>query len=261
MSIENDFSFEIRIPTDNQLKFIQGIWSAESQGTISRWFQGDGCSGMLFILSGSVQLEGRDFDESILMLPHSNHANAIKFAPQTIVAGIRFQPSVSFSLFGEHIGAPTVYRDNRSLPSLSTLMGNLKRIQNEHINRINLIEAWASSATQGQDSTPLFHVLQSISFHAPLDQTLTHSNISQRQLERQCRQRVGMTLKEYQRVLRVNEGVRLLKSNIDMDLAEAAFELGFSDQAHMTREFKRIAKITPGKLQRVVLSRESRKVS
>jgi len=54
-----------------------------------------------------------------------------------------------------------------------------------------------------------------------------------------------MTPKHYQRILRIKKTIYFLRLHKNANLANVAHQFGFSDQAHMTREFKAIAHITP----------------
>jgi AraC-like DNA-binding protein len=57
-----------------------------------------------------------------------------------------------------------------------------------------------------------------------------------------------MTPKQYQRILRVKKAIDYLRQHKEASLVEVSQQFGFSDQAHMTREFRAIARITPGKI-------------
>ena len=81
-----------------------------------------------------------------------------------------------------------------------------------------------------------------------LTELQNHIALSQRQLERLFKTRLGMTAKNYQRIIRIRQAIAEIKANPEHSLADIAANSGFSDQAHMTREFKAIARITPGKL-------------
>lgn len=67
-------------------------------------------------------------------------------------------------------------------------------------------------------------------------------------MERLFRQWLDMTPKQYQRILRVKNAATFLLSHPDARLAEVALAFGFSDQAHMCREFRALASTTPGKV-------------
>ncbi|HVR30517.1 MAG TPA: helix-turn-helix transcriptional regulator [Thermoanaerobaculia bacterium] len=77
----------------------------------------------------------------------------------------------------------------------------------------------------------------------------TSSGTSRRQLERQFKARVGVPPKVLQRVVRFHRAAsRLLDGGVA--LADLAADLGFSDQAHMNREFRLLAETTPGRYPR-----------
>lgn len=72
---------------------------------------------------------------------------------------------------------------------------------------------------------------------------LTHElGISYRNLQRDFSYLLGITPKQYQSVHRVYEAAEYIKNT---KLNEAAFLAGYTDQAHMNREFRRFTGITP----------------
>jgi len=64
-------------------------------------------------------------------------------------------------------------------------------------------------------------------------------------LQRQFRQELGATPHEYLAAHRVNEAKSLLKQGLS--ISEISYVCGFSDQSHLTRNFKRHFGITPGR--------------
>jgi AraC-like DNA-binding protein len=69
--------------------------------------------------------------------------------------------------------------------------------------------------------------------------------LSERQLRRRCMAGVGYGPKTLQRVLRLR---RFLRGGAD-ELAKAAFDAGFADQAHLTRECRRLTGLAPSALR------------
>lgn len=69
-----------------------------------------------------------------------------------------------------------------------------------------------------------------------------HTGVSYRQFERDFRSALGMTPIEYERIVRFYRALRQLRR---FCAAEAALRSGYSDQAHMNREFKRLCAWTP----------------
>lgn len=70
-------------------------------------------------------------------------------------------------------------------------------------------------------------------------------NLSQRQLERQFAQQVGVNAKTLARLIRFEEVHNRISLEPELALAPLAYELGFADQAHLNREFKALAHMTP----------------
>ncbi len=59
------------------------------------------------------------------------------------------------------------------------------------------------------------------------------------------REAVGMAPHAYQTQVRVRRAKALLRAGLP--ITQAAVEAGFYDQAHLTRHFKRIVGLTPGR--------------
>lgn len=69
--------------------------------------------------------------------------------------------------------------------------------------------------------------------------------ISKRQLQREFKNKVGISPKHYYRITRINEVLRLLDSDRQMDLTSVAYACGYFDQAHFINDFKRITGVRP----------------
>jgi AraC-like DNA-binding protein len=69
--------------------------------------------------------------------------------------------------------------------------------------------------------------------------------ISQRQLEREFKEKVGISPKHYLRITRVKEVMRLLDDNQTIDLTSVAYHCGYFDQSHFINDFKRITGKNP----------------
>ncbi|TDE86558.1 helix-turn-helix domain-containing protein [Deinococcus sp. S9] len=70
-------------------------------------------------------------------------------------------------------------------------------------------------------------------------------NLSVRQLERQFAREVGVPAKTLARLIRFEEVHNRLWVDPATPLAPLAYALGFADQAHLSREFRALAQLTP----------------
>lgn len=85
------------------------------------------------------------------------------------------------------------------------------------------------------------------------DQTMTRVNdladafgVSERQLQRLTQDRLGLTPKWLIQRRRLHEATLRLKQGATT-LADVAYELGYTDQAHFTRDFSQVTGLSPGR--------------
>jgi AraC-like DNA-binding protein len=88
-----------------------------------------------------------------------------------------------------------------------------------------------------------------------LERLAREAGLSPFHLCRVFRQTIGLPPHAYQTLIRVRFAKTLLAKGVS--ISQAAVEVGFFDQAHLTRHFKRIFGVTPGQY----LDRESSPIS
>lgn len=76
----------------------------------------------------------------------------------------------------------------------------------------------------------------------------TDLNINPRTFRRNFRRQVGVSPKEYLRVLRLNRLHKYLMSNKKNSIHDLVYQLGYYDQAHLINDFKKYARYAPGSL-------------
>jgi AraC-like DNA-binding protein len=72
--------------------------------------------------------------------------------------------------------------------------------------------------------------------------------VTERSLHRRCTQAIGYGPKMLARVIRFRKAQRMARSRRPLSLAALAAAAGFSDQAHLTRECRRLSGLTPTRL-------------
>lgn len=80
----------------------------------------------------------------------------------------------------------------------------------------------------------------------PIGGFVSQTGQSQRHLERQFQREVGLTPKGFARLRRFQAVAARLASPVPPALAALAIQAGYTDQAHLTREFREFAGTTPG---------------
>lgn len=70
-------------------------------------------------------------------------------------------------------------------------------------------------------------------------------NFSERHINRKFNKCIGMGMKKYSTILKVNKGIEIIKANKNINLTNLSSYLGFYDQAHFIHSFKKVCAITP----------------
>lgn len=248
--MDSSFAFSIFQPQGQLSPYVQAVWSASvPQGAepVRRWLHGDAGSGILFNLGGEIFLGDQRFSSGVVLQPVSKQAQCISLPPGSQLAGLRFHPAIGFGVLGKHVDKPTLLAPENNAPlawhslyrQLSARAGNRARMV--------ALYRWLGMSIDfsGVAPMPLLQALNAVQSNRAPGRLEDDVALSQRQLERQFRLWLGMTPKYYQRLFRVNKTLNFLKCYPDTDLAELALDNGFADQAHMTREFRQFARITP----------------
>jgi len=84
----------------------------------------------------------------------------------------------------------------------------------------------------------------------PVSQVAAAAHATVRTLERKFKQSSGYTVKDVSGLMRFEQVRNKLWSDPDSNLAGLAHELGYTDQAHLSREFKRYSGTTPAAFAR-----------
>ena len=102
----------------------------------------------------------------------------------------------------------------------------------------------AQKAVTGMDT----HALQSPELAIDIDQIARHCACSRRTLERSFKQVVGLSVKQYQKMARLEQMMlALYQQQKAIDWANFSQHFGFSDQSHLIRTLKQQLQRTPSK--------------
>ncbi|WP_343800810.1 helix-turn-helix domain-containing protein [Marinobacterium maritimum] len=208
----------------------------------------DAGSGILFNLCGEVTMGDAALPEGVIMLPVKKMAEKIVMSPGARLAGIRFHPAIGYGVLGRHYDKPTLLLPaDDQLYHLYKMFTELQLMTQDNTRQVEALSQWAHHNLDFTNVIPdcLETALESIEQGDSPGQLSESAPLSQRQIERHFRSWLGMTPKHYQRILRIKQAICFLRGHKNANLADVAYAFGFSDQAHMTREFRTIARITP----------------
>ena len=210
----------------------------------------DAGSGIIFNLVGDVRIGNERLPEGVIMLPINRRTEKIVLASGAQLSGIRFHPAVGYGVLGQHYDKPTLLSpEEDELYRLYQIYSELQRLT-ENEKRVEVLHLWAEKNLDFTKVIPdaLEKALECVGQDDGLAHIGESTALSQRQIERIFKRWLGMSPKYFQRILRVKKAICFLRQNQNVKLADAAQQLGFCDQSHMTREFRTIACITPGQV-------------
>lgn len=244
-------ALQLEQPTGPLSALVQGLWSASvaasAPAPVQRPLYSDAASGVLFNLAGDSWIGDHRLPAGVMLLPVQRQAVVIRLAPGARLAGIRFHPAAGRAVMGPYPDGLASLTPQQDQPL--QLQALHHRLQHS-ADPIATLYRWCEQTLPHAQPMPgtLTRALADLraATSAPLN---APQQLSQRQLERQFRHWLTMTPKQFQRIMRIRNSIHHLRQYPDCALADLAAHFGFSDQAHMTREFRAIAGTTPGQLR------------
>lgn len=164
------------------------------------------------------------------------------------VAAIRLRPAAARTLLRFPVSeASGRFLDlDGILPRVTALRQRLADAR-DAAARIAALEAWLGGLACPPPRPPLDAAVSLIldsGGRIPIDAVTQASGISARQIERQFRDDVGLPPKVLARIVRLQCALRRLRDG--RPLTDVALACGYYDQAHMTRDFRQLAAMSPG---------------
>jgi AraC-like DNA-binding protein len=219
------------------------VWAnVASPGGTTTLVLPDGCSDLIWERGRGVHLAAPDTGPWRALLP-----------PGTILAGVRFAPGQG----GTALGVPLSALLNRRVDTAdlgSRAVAGIRRLPGDAPPDAALRALTAAVAAMLADHvtdplvTAAVRLLRQPRIRA--EDVAGRLGVSERQLRRRCQAAAGYGPARLRRVLRFQRFLSWLDgdSRDDGDLAQAAADLGYADQAHLTRETVSLAGMPPAVL-------------
>ncbi len=212
---------------------------------------------LIFYTTPNEQLVAKIFQvhHQAIQLEVAGHHQIMGFSLQPELArqliglpGYQFPQCKGFlpvSLFGEHL--PLILQ--------SSSMEERDQSLNDWIKSLNL-----SSTEQHPKFIACLQRLQTTEFPISLQQLCAEMNITSRSLERWFNTFLGCSPHDFIKLIRLEHIVNALEADPDRSFADIAFDLGFADPSHFTREFKSLVGVNPSRFRQLLGSDEIKAV-
>jgi AraC-like DNA-binding protein len=241
-------------PCTNLMQFVEGYWegsfNADATGKISLQMIPNGCLELIIHLNDLHCDLNKDDTWSqspdYMIMGLHTQPYEVQFKNLVKVFAVRFKPEGLYNVFGLPVAMLKDSYEDMSLVLGHKFRDFSHRVKEEKtvVAMIARTESYLLNCLQGNNidlnyvnrAADLIRKTKGIRIDELPDKVF----ISQRQLEREFKDKVGISPKHYLRITRINEVLRLLEDNHDMDLTSVAYYCGYFDQAHFINDFKSI---------------------
>lgn len=168
------------------------------------------------------------------------------------VIGIRCYPWTVFSLLG-------IQSNQKDINTFTHAIAHLQQPLAEHLKvdnideAINIISEFLLSTHQKATDNTIQKAgtaLHNAKGNLPVSNIADTAHTTVRTLERKFRESSGHTVKAVSALLRFEQARNQLWLNPETQLAALAYDLGYTDQSHLSREFKKYSGTTPASFAR-----------
>lgn len=231
---------------------IDAVWTLAVQHDLSDSLPyltlPDGCTDLIYRVKRD--LAGRiDYASLLVAGPTDRAATFFPCAGEEFV-GVRFAPgwgheALKFSpveLFGAFASAKDLTLRLAHLEN--TLFGCSSQKEAAATLR-RTAESWADENTNHIQTLQAVQMLRISGGRMRIDDAVSHLGMSTRNFRREVKALTGLSPKSLNRIFRFRQTLERLRECNKIGLGQLALGAGYSDQAHMTREFVRLGGFTP----------------
>jgi AraC-like DNA-binding protein len=227
-------------PSPRLAPYVECFWTGEVLNRFSARVLPDGCADILFVSQQGLLTDVRAV--GVMTRPRE-----FSLAAGTLLVGVRFHPGMAGVCLG------------RNLQSLNDQVVPLRSVMDSDaddlarcFSRQRSLDAKIGAIEDRLASLPTVTKVQRAigdligrKGQLALEDFSAAAGLGARQLRRACLQHAGLPPKQLARILRFRHAVTRLRQG-EAGMAELALDCGYYDQAHMIREFRDLAGITPG---------------
>ena len=240
-------------PSIPLVPYVQCYWSitAASAPPVLNRICPDGCADIIVDLSATLPMGGSPGVGRCYAVGTMRRAARIPLAGAIHLVGVRFRPGTAGAIFGLPMHQLT--DKTAPLPDLwgeATDLGACLAEAATSFDRVGRLERFLLARLH-RVREPASVVRQAIRFVARTGGTRSVRELEQvvglggRHLERHFRDAVGISPKSFARVVRFRRAVAAMQQSATIPWPRLAAEAGYYDQAHLIREVRALADVTP----------------
>jgi AraC-like DNA-binding protein len=253
--------FQLALPSPALRPYVRSYWYFRRKTPLAayhwEYMHPAGGYGMVFNLGDPLRLDAQAVVEPVFLDGANTVSRKMGFSGRVEVMGIRFREGGAYPILGvplnELRNEATLLDavDGHSLLGLPARLGATASLP----HRIRLLEEWlAGRLSLGHERHAIIPaslaMLQGSGRHRAIPALARELAISQRQLERLYQTQVGMSPKQYGRLVRVEKARLALKGLNGQTATRLGADLGYYDQSHFIRDFRAVTGMSPSAYRR-----------
>ncbi|WP_435235319.1 helix-turn-helix domain-containing protein [Psychromonas sp. PT13] len=163
--------------------------------------------------------------------------------------GVRYQSGVMPDFFNISAGDLTDnhYSLNDLIPNSNQLLEQVTT-ENNFLMQVNAFHQFMNEQMQRKHSPITTNIINEIckrQGNVKIKELEKTTGFSLRTLQRKFQDDMGMSPKTYSRIVRCQSAIYKINHDEKMTFLDLAFDLGFADQPHFLKEFKKLVSTTP----------------
>jgi AraC-like DNA-binding protein len=255
-------NYQEYLPAENLRRYVECFWMHRSGCVSSDQAQRiypDGCMDIIFNFAEPIwSPDTRTANTAhAFVVGNMTRFSSARAIGKLDLLGIRFHPGGIFSFLKMPLQEITDSFVDLAVISRVLAAELVERLyeQKSDLLRIQLLEQTLLSRLRDDgafDELSQFSVNRLVTSHGNVSvcRVASECGLSRRQLERRFNATVGIPPKLLTQIVRFRKTQTIIGESTQKDLTVIAYECGYFDQAHMTREFKRFAGLTPTSFRR-----------
>ena len=254
-----ELGFRLLLPRPALRPFVRSYWtfsaSLPAAGRREETMHPMGGFGLVFNLGDALELDATPPDEPVFLDGATTVSRRMGFQGRVEVIGVAFRAGGAYPFLGP-LGElrNEVSPDTVQEPGLSSLHGRLMEA-NSPAARVALLDGWLlERLSLGREHSPLvpasLAAIRAVAGSMSIAELSRQLAVGQRQLERLFQAQVGMTPKQFARLLRVDRARTAIKGPHAGSLAGLGADLGYFDQSHFIHDFRAVTGMTPDAYRR-----------
>ncbi len=226
-------------PPSELAPFVECFWTSEVEAESRRRILPDGCIDVLFFSQANKVVDAQ-------VVGAMTRFQDVRLRPDESMLGVRFHPGMA----GVCLSCDLSALNDRSV-SLESVWGRAATRLVRDLATCTSLEARVETLaprlvtrSTTSDVQQAIAALTTSRGNLPLADFARSAGVSERQMRRSCCRHSGLAPKQLARILRFRHASSLVRQGVN-DFAGLALDCGYYDQAHLIRDFRALAGVSP----------------